>query len=141
LSLEHISKDSREKFDAVWAFLGGDRSQDIYSALIHNESNMRPNEFNAAFSVCDLKDVCSKISSHDKLKEIFGEDEVGKVHGKFTTWLNDFMEARNSIAHALNLANSVGREDFVSWTQTFEAVAIALAGTLPDHLPAVPAEA
>ncbi|MCE8420013.1 hypothetical protein LZ190_15100 [Rhodovulum sulfidophilum] len=141
LSLEHISSDSRAKFDAVLAFLGGDKSQNIYPTLIHNESNMRPNELNNAFSVCDLKDVCRKISDHNKLKECFGEDEAGKVHGKFVVWLNDFMETRNSIAHALNLGSSAGQEDFVSWVRTFEAVALALAGTLPDHLPVLPAEA
>jgi len=141
LSLEHISSDSRAKFDAVWAFLGGDVSQDIYSTLIHNENNMRPGEINSVFSVCDLQNVCLKISEHENLKECFGEDDSGKVHGKFLVWLNDFMETRNSIAHALNLGSSVGPEDFASWARTFEAVARALAGTLPNNLPALPADA
>lgn len=136
LSLEHISIESRAKFDAVLAFIGGDKTQDIYPALIHNESNMRPNELNSVFSVCDLKDVCLKVSDHEKLKEEFGEDDAGKVHGKFLIWLNDFMEIRNSIAHALNMGSSAGQEDFVSWTRTFKAVALALAGTLPNYLPA-----
>lgn len=139
LSLEHISVDSRAKFDAVLAFIGGDFSQDIYSTLIHNENNMRPGEINAVFSVCDLSNVCQKISEHEKLKACFGEEDSGKVHGKFLIWLNDFMEIRNSIAHALNLGSSVGPDDFASWVRTFEAVAHSLAGTLPSNLPAVPA--
>jgi hypothetical protein len=36
LSLDHISKDSRAKFDAVLAFLEGDLTQDIYSTFIHS---------------------------------------------------------------------------------------------------------
>ncbi|WP_133618541.1 HEPN domain-containing protein [Phaeovulum veldkampii] len=141
LSLDHISSDSRAKFDAVWAFLGGDVTQDIYSTLIHNENNMRPGEINAVFSVCDLQNVCSKISEHEKMKVCFGEEDGGKVHGKFLVWLNDFMETRNSIAHALNLGSSVGPDDFASWVRTFEAIAHALAGTLPHSLPVLPAEA
>ncbi len=141
LSLDHIASDSRTKLDAALAFIGGDTTQDIYPVLIHNESNMRPNELNNAFSLCDLKDACLKISDHEILKECFGEEETGKVHGKFILWLNDFMETRNSIAHALNSGRSAGREDFVSWARTFKAIALALAGTLPDHLPALPADA
>lgn len=141
LSLDHISSDSRAKFDAVWAFLGGDVTQDIYSTLIHNENNMRPGEINAVFSVCDLQNICLKISGHERMKVCFGEEDGGRVHGKFLVWLNDFMETRNSIAHALNLGSSVGPDDFASWVRTFEAIAHALAGTLPNSLPVLPAEA
>ncbi|WP_157755505.1 HEPN domain-containing protein [Neomegalonema perideroedes] len=136
LSLEHISAESRAKFDSVWAFLGGDVSQDIYDSLIHNENNMRPSEINAVFSICDLSDVCLKICDHEKMKDHFGEEDKGKVHSRFLTSVNDFMEMRNDIAHSLNAGSSAGPEIFYSYVSTFQAVAVALAERLADSLPA-----
>jgi len=135
LSLEHISADSRVKFDAVWAFLGGDISQDIYDSLIHNENNMRPSEINAVFSICDLPNICLKICDHEVMKNHFGEEDSGKVHGMFLTSLNDFMEMRNDIAHSLNAGSSAGPDKFYGYVSTFNAIALALATRLPDSLP------
>jgi hypothetical protein len=136
LSLEHISAESRAKFDAVWAFLGGDVSQNIYDSLIHNENNMRPSEINAVFSICDLSNICFKICDHEKMKDHFGEEDSGKVHGRFLTSLNDFMEMRNDIAHSLNAGSSAGPDRFYGYVSTFQAIAVALAERLPDSLPA-----
>ncbi|QBJ15515.1 hypothetical protein EYD00_18925 [Agrobacterium sp. 33MFTa1.1] len=135
LSLEHISASSRLKFDTVCSFLGGDVSQDIYKMLIHNDNNMRPNEINSIFSVCGLSDVCNLVCKHEVMKEHYGLQEQGKVHGQFVTSLNDFMEMRNDIAHALNVDSSVGAETVYKFADEFKALAVALAAELPDHLP------
>lgn len=137
LSIEHISTDARLKFDTVLAFLGGDVSQDIYNALIHNESNMRPGEINAIFSLCDLSDVCRKVCEHEILIQHFHAEDAGATHGRFLTSLNDFMEVRNGIAHALNAGSSVGPESFNAYIAEFKAFACALAAKLPGYLPPV----
>lgn len=141
LSLDHISSDARSSFDSVWAFLGGDLTKDIYKPLIHNENNMRPGEINAVFSVCDLKDICLKISDHAELKEHFSEDDSGKVHGLLVRALNDFMEDRNDIAHSLNSATSRGVDEFRKVVGLMLSIAEALVSCLPMHLPEVPAPA
>lgn len=136
LSLDHISADSRSRFDAVWSFLGGDLSQDIYASLIHNENNMRPGEINAVFSICDLKDVCQKISSVEAFKAFFEEDDSGKVHGHLLRSMNDFMEKRNDIAHSINSSTSIGSEDFQRYLGLMKAFSQALVVCLAENLPA-----
>jgi len=135
LALEHISAESRAKLDAILAFLSGDVSQDIYGPLIHNDNNMRPNELNAIFSICDLSDICKKMCEFEALKDYFGFEDPGMVHGRFVTSLNDFMEMRNDIAHALNAGSSIGQESFRNHISQFKATALALASQLPLHLP------
>lgn len=140
LSIEHISLDSRAKFEAVWEFLAGDISQDIYTPLIHNDNNMRPGEINSIFSVCDLSNACMKLCEHASMKEHFGHDDPGKVHGMFLTFLNDFMEQRNDIAHALNAGSSSGPDIFEGYIDTFRVIATAFGAQLPEQLPQVTEE-
>lgn len=78
LPLAQIAANARSSFEAVCKFLEGDSTQDIYSTLVHNENNMRPNQINAVFTISDLGNVCEKISEQPFLKDYFGEDELGK---------------------------------------------------------------
>jgi hypothetical protein len=137
LSLEAIAKDAQSQFDAVCKFISGDLSQDIYRSLIHNENNMRPTEINAVFKVCGLTDVCRKLSDKVVFLEYFGETEPGKAHDLFLTRLNDFFERRNQIAHSLNAASSEGPNELLQEVEMFKVTALALAETLPIHLPAM----
>jgi hypothetical protein len=141
LSVEHISADARASFDSVWEFLSGDLTKDIYRPLIHNENNMRPGEINAVFSVCELSDICTKISGESELKSFFQDDDDGKVHGFLLRSLNDFMEVRNDIAHSLSNSSSKGVDDFQTALALMAAIAKALANCLPGHLPELPANA
>lgn len=135
LSLQHISVNARRTIDAILQFLDGDKTQDIYSALIHNDNNMRPAEINSIFSICDLSDICKKTCEHQALKNYFNDEDEGVVHGHFMRFLNDFMEKRNEIAHSLNAVASIGPTSFVSETDFFKAFAQSLADCLPRHLP------
>ncbi len=135
LSLAHISDDVRNSFDAAYRFLGGDLTQDVYEALIHNENNMRPSEINSAFSVSDLSDVCKKISAINPMKIHFNEEDQGKVHGYFILAVNDFMEIRNDIAHSLNAGQSVHPEVLNKTIDLMKSFSSALAECLPKHLP------
>lgn len=135
-SFDAIARDARQSFNKVCGFVGGDISQDIYQALIHNEHNMRPKQLNDIFSISDLKDVCRKFSDRQPLLDFFDETEAGKVHGLFVVRLNDFMERRNSIAHSLNPGNSSGPEQLARDIVFFEATALSLSETLTNNLPA-----
>lgn len=137
-SLEAIAKNSQSQFDAVCGFISGDLTQDIYRSLVHNENNMRPNEINAVFKICELADVCSKLSDKAIFLQYFEETEPGKAHGQFLTRLNDFFERRNEIAHSLNAASSDGPSQILKDVEMFKVTASALAETLPLHLPAQP---
>ena len=133
--LNSISVQARSSFDSVCRFLEGDKTQDIYDSLIHNENNMRPNQLNAVFSICDLKDVCSKASERSDLSIYFDEEDTGKVHGMLLTRLNDFMEKRNDIAHSLNPGSSPVPDSLIDDISFFKAFALSITETLPEHLP------
>ena len=135
VSLETVSRNARSRIDAVCQFLEGDLSQEIYGSLVHNESNMRPNQLNAIFSICDLKDVCSKVSDKQPLLSYFEDDDSPRVHGLLVTRLNDFMEKRNDIAHSLNPGNSPSATSLYDDVAFFKAFGLSVAATLPLHLP------
>ena len=135
MSLDHVSNEARARFQSICDFLAGDLSQDIYQSLIYNENNMRPGEINSAFSVSDLKNVCEIICSERVMKEYYQEEDAGKVHGAFVVEVNDFMEKRNTIAHALNAGNSIGADDFHKTVKLMEAFSSALATSLSLKLP------
>lgn len=133
--LLHIATEARAEFDAICKFLEGDTSQNIYRHIAHNENNMRPEQINAIFKVCDLKDICSKIAHIANLKEHFAENDSGKAHGKLIISINDFMEKRNGIAHNLNPGSSASTGNFLEDVKLLRAVALAMAACLPNCLP------
>jgi hypothetical protein len=133
--LSLITANARSSFEAVCKFLEGDTTQDIYTALVHNENNMRPNQINSIFKICNLNEVCLKISESGILKEFYEEDDSKKVHGKLLVSINDFVERRNSITHALNASVSASAHDFENDIKMLNAFANALAYCLPSHLP------
>ncbi len=133
LTLKDIHSSSIIKINAMLDFLGGDKSQDIYADLIHNESNMRPDQINALFSLCDIKDICLRISGNQKILTAFHQQDSGKAHGALIEFVNDFMETRNDIAHALGTLQSVGPETFENYIASFSLFAEALSEYLVSH--------
>jgi hypothetical protein len=127
------------RFSVVHEFVRGDLSQDIYEDLIHNENNMRPTELNSMFKVAGLSDVCSKLCEQQTMKDHFEETEQGKAHGKLLTALEEFMDRRNNIAHALNPGSSTGADQIIKDLDMLEALANSLCQTLEALIPAAPA--
>lgn len=125
-------------FSAVHEFVRGDLTRDVYTDLIHNENNMRPGELNAMFKVLGLKDVCAKLCEMQAIKDHFDETESGKTHGKLLTVLEEFMERRNNIAHALNPGSFVAPEQIIKDLQMLEALSISLYQTLDAQIPVPP---
>lgn len=121
-------------FSAVHEFVRGDLTKDIYGDLIHNENNMRPNEMNAMFKVSGLGDVCLKLCEMQTIKDHFEETEQGKTHGKLLTALEEFMERRNNIAHALNPGSSTGPDQIIKDLDMLEALSASLCQTLDAQL-------
>lgn len=134
LPLLQIASDARSQFEAICKFLEGDTSQNIYNHIAHNENNMRPDQINAIFKVCDLQNVCGKICDTEMLKDHFVEEDSGQVNTKFRLALNDFMEKRNSIAHSLNPGSSVSADQFIQDVNFLRAVSTSLATCLPLNL-------
>ncbi len=135
MPLLYIATEARSEFDAICKFLEGDKSQNIYSHIAHNENNMRPDQINAIFKVYDLSNICGKISEVDFLKNHLAEDDSGRTHSKFIMALNDFMEKRNGIAHSLNPGSSASAAQFLDDINLLRAVSLAMAACLPNHLP------
>lgn len=119
-------KEVQPKLDAVIDFVLGDKSQDIYDELIHNQNNMRPNEMNGLFRVSGLKNVCRKICDNVELREYFGEDDEEKTHGLLLSRLESFFQTRNEIAHSLNPRSFVAPHIIRDEIRMFHAVGQAL---------------
>lgn len=123
---------AQARFSVIHDFCKGDLTQDIYRDLIHNENNMRPTELNGLFKVSGLGDVCRKLSDKQAMLEVFGETDVGKVHGRLISSLENFFERRNAIAHALNPGQSSGPDQIVNDINMLECFGKALCETLNE---------
>ncbi len=125
-------------FSAVHEFVRGDLTRDIFGDLIHNENNMRPNELNALFKISGLRDVCAKLCEKQPIKDHFEEVDDGKTHGKLRTALEEFMDRRNSIAHALNPGSSTGADQILKDLDMLGALAASLYQVLDAQIPVPP---
>ena len=133
LAREDLTIETR--FSAAYSFVKGDRTQDIYKELIHNENNMRANEINSMFGVAGLSDMCAKVCDNQAMIEFFGETEPGKAHGKLLAALNDFFERRNGIAHALKPDRSSAPNQIVTDLDMLQARSEAMIQTLDNLTP------
>ena len=129
---EIAASDALRKFQSVYAFCKGDKTQDIYDELIHNENNMRPGQINALFKLSDLKDACSQAATKTPLLTAFNEPDPKKTHGLLLSGLDDFFERRNEIAHALNPSHSSGADQLLKDVVLFEAFGNSLSETLEE---------
>lgn len=134
-SRESIFADAQTRFSIAYQFCRGDLTQDIYQDLIHNENNMRPQEMNSLFKVSNLTNVCFLIASSEGLKEFFGNDDQGIVHGKLLNVLEEFFDRRNQTAHSVRAMSSVSPDTIRTDIDFLSTLAKALTGTLSGKAP------
>nr|WP_277622744.1 HEPN domain-containing protein [Sphingomonas telluris] len=113
-SRESIFADAQTRFTIAYEFCRGDLTQDIYQELIHNESNMRPQELNSLFNLSGLGNVCGLASAEAELLTELGETEPGQAAPRLVERLEDFFERRNQVAHSLNSMRSSGPEQITA---------------------------
>lgn len=134
LSSDGGTSEPRSRFDGIYEFCKGDLSQDIYRDLVVNENNMRPREINLLFGISGLRDVCRQASSEEPLVEHFNEDDKDRSHGRLLSFLEDFFNRRNTIAHSLNAASS--GPDLIRYDiATFRAFGRSLCETVECYTP------
>jgi hypothetical protein len=131
----NVIGSAHARFAAVHEFCKGDLSKDIYQELIHNENNMRPAQINSLFKVSGLRDVCTQCSNKQPLLDVFGETEPRKAHGQLLSYMEDFFERRNGIAHALNLGQSSGPQQIATDIDMLKSFGKALLQTLDAAAP------
>ena len=133
LSPDGRTSDPKSRFDDIYEFFRGDRSRDIYSDLVFNENNMRPRQINSLFAISNLRDVCKQASGEESLVEHFKEDEMDRAHGRLMSFLDDFFNRRNTIAHSLNAHQSRGPDDIRYDIDTFRAFGRSLCKAVERH--------
>jgi hypothetical protein len=129
---EGTRNEALRKFNSVYEFCKGDKTQDVYEDLIHNENNMRPAQINALFRLSDLKDACSRVATKTPLLDSFEETDPNKVHGLLLVTIDEFFKRRNEIAHALNITHSSGPDQIMKDVSLFEAFGTSLSETLTE---------
>ncbi|MBD8548654.1 MAE_28990/MAE_18760 family HEPN-like nuclease [Sphingomonas sp. CFBP 8760] len=139
-SRDGIFADALTRFTTVYEFCKGDLSQDIYSELIHNENNMRPQEINGLFTLSGLKNVCMLTSVSQELMDFVHETEPGKANARIVERLEDFFERRNQIAHSINSMRSSGPGQISEDINFLATFGKAIATTLEEQAPPPAAE-
>lgn len=133
-SIVASAQRAKPKIDAMFAFVSGDRTQDIYDQLIHNENNMRPREINGMFKIAGFSDICRAICKQNEIKLILSKENEDSAHGEFMSAVDAFFNRRNEIAHSINSASSVGPDQMRRDIRLFEALARDLCVTLEESL-------
>ncbi|WP_312144649.1 HEPN domain-containing protein [Brevundimonas sp.] len=135
LSRDRAYADAQARFAVAYEFCRGDLTQDIYSDLIHNENNMRPQEINALFKLSGLSNICLQASDAATLKEFFDDDSQAIVHGRLLAAVEDFFDRRNQTAHELRAMSSVGPDLILADINLLKRFGQALAGAAENEAP------
>jgi hypothetical protein len=99
------------RLGAIVAFsLKKDITSDVGDVLAHNKNNMRPNQLLELFNQIGVKHILKKACEDQCLQAYFGSQNANDTCTSLTTALNDFIERRNLIAHAIGLNSSSGPE-------------------------------
>jgi len=143
ISVQKISEASRDRknvaayvaqaetimMDLV-GFSKGDFRRDIFEHVVHNENNMRPGEINGIFKNLSVDRICLHIASSQCVLEYFGEDTAEKCDGKLVSYLEDFFERRNEIAHALDLNSSAASGKLAEDIELFRLISVSIESIL-----------
>lgn len=129
-SARSIMVDTKSKFTTIYEFVSGDITQDIYRELIHNDRNMRPDQINELFKISDLRNICRKIAAESDVLRFLGEDDAESSELKFKKTMENFIDRRNGIAHALNMQHSDGASQIRRDIEFLQCVARAMEATL-----------
>lgn len=127
--------EARTQFLTIHEFIGGDRSKDVFEDLVQNENNLRPTELNAMFKVSGLTDVCLALCDKQPMQVHFQETDTKKIHGKLVLSLDEFIERRNKIAHALDPKTSTGTDQIIKDINMLKALAESLGQVLDAPVP------
>ncbi|MDE0694332.1 MAG: HEPN domain-containing protein [Boseongicola sp.] len=129
-TLETSAKQARSSVEALCKFIEGDKSQNIFDNLIHNENNMRVRQINILFRVGGLSDICTETCKQTELKNFFDTEDDDKTHGELLGALDGFFDRRNQIAHSLRAASSSAPEALFRDIEFFLAFSLDLCTTL-----------
>ncbi|MFC3165305.1 MAE_28990/MAE_18760 family HEPN-like nuclease [Ciceribacter thiooxidans] len=121
---------AHSRFTLFHEFSLGDLSKDIYKELIHNENNMRPQQINNLFTISNLSNLCLQISETYPLSGHFNSPDQGKIHGLLLDDLNDFMQRRNDVAHAIAMSSSSGSDQLAKDIEFLRCIGEAMSITL-----------
>ena len=125
---------------AVFTFLKGNTKQDIYTDLVQNDFNMRAQEINRLFGMSEVSDVCSLVSQELSVIDHFHAEPTNATSVELGRFIDDFIQQRNHIAHALTSSYSVGPQEVCSHINTFCVFAQALCAVLERRFPSTTTE-
>ena len=133
--IHEIVSKAEVQAKAVFAFLKGNTKQDIYTDLVQNDFNMRAQEINQLFRMSEVSDVCSLVSQEHAVIDHFHAEPANATGVELVRFIDDFIQQRNHIAHALTSSYSVGPQEVRSYTNTFCVFAQALCAVLERRFP------
>lgn len=127
-----IEENSRLIVDAVAKlqiasdFCKGDWEKSIHHHLVHNERNMRPDQFKEIFAISNISNLPLLLCSTLVLKNYFQEENETKNLDLLKQKWENFFETRNAIAHSLNPSSSIGSADVIVYINFWKNVGEAI---------------
>ena len=125
--------DAEERSKTLLAFLRGDVTQDIYNGLVDNDSAMRIDQINSLFGIGDIRNVCKLTSQTQRIIDHFKSENADQGSADLSSFINQFIEQRNEIAHRLSSATSLAPRDVHKHIDTFRVFACSLCEILENE--------
>lgn len=105
--------------------MAGDLSSDVAGMIAYNNNNMKPKEINEIFKRVGINDWCGRVGKRTCIAEFFGSPSPGDAHSRFVSYLGDFYNSRNEIAHAIGSFRGIGSIQVLRHVEFFRVVATA----------------
>ncbi len=133
--IHQIVGHAEARSGAVFAFLRGNTEQEIFADLVQHDVNLRTQEINRLFGISGVSDVCGLVSQEQNVADHFQADRASATGKELVEFIDRFIEQRNSIAHSLTSASSVGANEVSNHIDTFRVFATALCVVLEQRFP------
>lgn len=118
--------------------LKGDLRSDVSSFIAHNENNMRPDEMASLFKQIGVLNLIGKLGLCKDLQKFTGLENQNHCSEKIKSDIEDFFRRRNEIAHAIQMASSIGPSEIAKDVTLFKAVTSSLVRILSAEVVARP---
>jgi hypothetical protein len=109
----------------------------VSDLVAYNQNNLKCKEINDMFRRCGIADYCGALGRLDIFIDFFGSPSADKAHADFMSYLDNFYDSRNEVAHAIGSRKATGSTDIERHLDFFGCLAQAICADLNERAAAV----
>jgi len=102
----------------------------VSDLIAYNENNTKTVELNSMFKRVGISDYCGIVGRRSELVDFFGAADGNRAHASFTSALDAFYDARNSIAHSIGSHMGSGQSEILRNIDLFHIVSDVMSDDL-----------